>query len=196
MSEYEEDRSDDWADENPAVRGPIPRVAQERGGLKIWCRSADVARLEAAQAAAQRAVPARLRDLTIGGVITRLVVEGAAKQLDLDRLHRAARVLRCAFCDHEYPPGTPPTQHEALTAHVRECRKHPLRMELDRLRADLREIRDEDENTLRQEASGLREALRRLRDEMKSHPYHKAQSFTGGLDQADSALTTKESTHE
>lgn len=40
------------------------------------------------------------------------------------------RILRCAFCDHEYPPETPPTQHEALEAHIRECSKHPLRVEL------------------------------------------------------------------
>lgn len=39
--------------------------------------------------------------------------------------------LTCAFCGHEYPPGTPPTQHEALTAHVHACEKHPLRAELD-----------------------------------------------------------------
>lgn len=37
------------------------------------------------------------------------------------------RVLRCAFCGTEYPPGTPPTQHEALTAHVKVCVKHPMR---------------------------------------------------------------------
>lgn len=42
-------------------------------------------------------------------------------------------VLRCAFCDAEYPPGTPPTQHEALTAHVLVCPKHPMR-EVERQR--------------------------------------------------------------
>lgn len=35
-------------------------------------------------------------------------------------------VLRCAFCGEAYPPGTPPSQHEALTAHVYDCRAHPL----------------------------------------------------------------------
>lgn len=37
------------------------------------------------------------------------------------------RVLRCAFCGEAYPPGTPPTQHETLTAHVMVCAQHPLR---------------------------------------------------------------------
>src|SRR5436190_18717944 len=37
------------------------------------------------------------------------------------------RVLRCAFCAAEYPPATPPTQDEALTAHVKVCAKHPMR---------------------------------------------------------------------
>jgi hypothetical protein len=42
----------------------------------------------------------------------------------------AARVLTCAFCGEEYPPGTPTNNHEALTAHVRACAKHPLRADL------------------------------------------------------------------
>lgn len=37
------------------------------------------------------------------------------------------RILTCAFCGETYPPGTPPTQHEALTAHVKACVKHPMR---------------------------------------------------------------------
>jgi len=43
------------------------------------------------------------------------------------------RVLTCAFCGVEYPPGTPPTQHEALTIHVWECKKHPLRKRINEL---------------------------------------------------------------
>jgi hypothetical protein len=35
-------------------------------------------------------------------------------------------LLTCAFCGHSYPPGTPPTQHAALTAHVEVCDKHPM----------------------------------------------------------------------
>lgn len=52
---------------------------------------------------------------------------------ELARLAPETRVLRCAFCDEVYPPGTPPTQHEALTAHVTVCTKHPLRAEIERL---------------------------------------------------------------
>ena len=37
-------------------------------------------------------------------------------------------VLRCAFCEMEFPRGTPPSQHEALTAHVMECPAHPMKV--------------------------------------------------------------------
>jgi len=37
------------------------------------------------------------------------------------------RALTCVFCGMVYPPGTPPSNHEALTAHVEECPKHPMR---------------------------------------------------------------------
>jgi hypothetical protein len=50
------------------------------------------------------------------------------------------RVLRCAFCDEKYPDGTPATQHELLTAHVKICPKHPMRVveaERDALLAQL-----------------------------------------------------------
>ena len=50
------------------------------------------------------------------------------------------RILRCAFCDAEYPPGTPATQHEALTEHVKVCEKHPLRAQRDELLTALRRI--------------------------------------------------------
>ena len=43
------------------------------------------------------------------------------------------KVLRCAFCGHEYASGTPATKHELLTSHVRQCPEHPLRKELDAL---------------------------------------------------------------
>lgn len=34
--------------------------------------------------------------------------------------------LTCVFCGHVYPPGTPPSNHDALRAHIKECKKHPL----------------------------------------------------------------------
>ena len=52
------------------------------------------------------------------------------------------RVLRCAFCNFEYPEGTPPTQHEALTQHIRECQAHPYRMELAGLRWEVSHCRE------------------------------------------------------
>lgn len=36
------------------------------------------------------------------------------------------RVLTCAFCGLTYPEGTPTHKHEALTAHIRECPRHPV----------------------------------------------------------------------
>lgn len=36
-----------------------------------------------------------------------------------------SRVLTCAFCGDQYPPGTPDSNHEALRNHVDVCEKHP-----------------------------------------------------------------------
>jgi hypothetical protein len=47
------------------------------------------------------------------------------------RLTAEQRVLTCAFCGDAYPPGTPETNHEALTAHVKVCAKHPLAGRID-----------------------------------------------------------------
>lgn len=44
-----------------------------------------------------------------------------------------SHVLTCAFCGQKYPPGTPPTQHAALTAHIQECPTHPVRQDLEDL---------------------------------------------------------------
>lgn len=56
------------------------------------------------------------------------------------------RILRCAFCDEEYPPGTPATQHEALTAHVMRCGKHPLRAKLAKAEKALEHYENCDDN--------------------------------------------------
>lgn len=66
--------------------------------------------------------------------------EEAAKRYN--ELIAQGPTLRCAFCDEVYPPGTPATQHESLTAHVRVCEKHPLRADLARLRAFARDVVD------------------------------------------------------
>lgn len=51
------------------------------------------------------------------------------------------RILRCAFCQEEYPPGTPPTQDEALTAHVMVCESHPLGVIVRNLAIGLRKAK-------------------------------------------------------
>lgn len=58
--------------------------------------------------------------------------KAAAKYNDL----LASQVLRCAFCDVEYPAGTEPTQHQALTDHIATCAAHPMRA-LERKQAEL-----------------------------------------------------------
>ena len=35
------------------------------------------------------------------------------------------RTLTCAFCGHQYEPGIPTSNHEALRAHVAVCEQHP-----------------------------------------------------------------------
>ncbi len=38
-------------------------------------------------------------------------------------------ILRCIYCGHEYPAGTPASGAEVqiLTDHIRVCEKHPMR---------------------------------------------------------------------
>jgi hypothetical protein len=38
-----------------------------------------------------------------------------------------AQVVTCVYCGQEYPPGTPTSQADALTAHIKVCEKHPMR---------------------------------------------------------------------
>lgn len=59
-------------------------------------------------------------------------------------LLKESRVLRCAFCNEAYPDGTPATQHERLTQHVRVCPSHPMReaeAERDEARKDAERLR-------------------------------------------------------
>ena len=70
----------------------------------------------------------------------RIVDEDRASLRDLLKLVREKRdaarewvrkltaeqcVLTCVYCGHAYPPGTPGSNHEALTAHVVVCEEHP-----------------------------------------------------------------------
>lgn len=36
-------------------------------------------------------------------------------------------VVTCAYCGMEYPEGTPASQCELLTEHIKICTKHPMR---------------------------------------------------------------------
>lgn len=54
-------------------------------------------------------------------------------QFITNRWARETQVLRCAYCPQTYPPGTPATQHDLLTEHIKVCPKHPMRdVERDR----------------------------------------------------------------
>lgn len=37
------------------------------------------------------------------------------------------RVVTCIYCGKEYPGGTPTSQDQRLTQHIKVCKKHPLR---------------------------------------------------------------------
>lgn len=37
------------------------------------------------------------------------------------------RIVTCVYCGHEYPDGTPTSQNEKLTEHIKVCKKHPMR---------------------------------------------------------------------
>lgn len=39
----------------------------------------------------------------------------------------STRVVTCVYCGHKYEKGTPQSQDDRLTAHIKECPKHPMR---------------------------------------------------------------------
>jgi len=41
-------------------------------------------------------------------------------------MYNMNETLTCIFCGHEYPPGTPSSQHEELYKHIAVCPDHPL----------------------------------------------------------------------
>ena len=91
---------------------PTPALA----GLARGCR---------ARADAPRAVAfAQARFTALADALDRL--EAAEKAV----AQGGDRVLRCAFCGQPYPEGTPTHKHEALAAHIRECKEHPVGAEL------------------------------------------------------------------
>lgn len=86
------------------------------------------------------AVGALLKRLDAGAADLKTRTEEREEARDwVRRITTAARVLTCAFCGEAYPPGTPTDNHEALTAHVRVCAKHPMR-EVERERDEMRKL--------------------------------------------------------
>lgn len=55
------------------------------------------------------------------------------------------RVVTCVYCGHEYPDGTPTSQDEKLTEHIKVCDKHPMReleQQLAAAKAELAELKE------------------------------------------------------
>lgn len=64
-------------------------------------------------------------------------------QIIANHWHCNTQILHCAFCNQAYPPGTPDSQYELLSAHIRVCSKHPMRKveaERDALRAQIHDL--------------------------------------------------------
>jgi len=57
----------------------------------------------------------------------------AALEAERIRTQEDERVLTCVYCGHEYPPGTPASNHAALSAHIKKCPQHPLAQALARV---------------------------------------------------------------
>jgi len=55
-------------------------------------------------------------------------LEREIKDLSAERvaLQENERTLTCVYCGHQYPPGTPESNHHLLTQHIAECEKHPM----------------------------------------------------------------------
>ena len=105
-----------------------------RGVIRDVCSAMDPSGHVAAENVEQKAEEMRkeIERLTdpVDGLEAKLVERTAEREEARDwvrRLTREQRVLTCAFCGAEYPPGTPESNDAALTAHVRVCPKHPMR---------------------------------------------------------------------
>lgn len=53
------------------------------------------------------------------------------------------KIITCAFCGYEYTSGTPTSNHETLTDHIKKCFKHPLNIELIKIRHEIKSISDQ-----------------------------------------------------
>lgn len=50
-----------------------------------------------------------------------------AAKIPIPKLPETVTTMTCAYCGYAYPEGTPATQHEKLSEHIKTCAKHPLR---------------------------------------------------------------------
>ena len=51
-----------------------------------------------------------------------VIVDKIAEAVQAD-----SQVLTCIYCSHQYPPGTPSSNHQLLTEHIKVCDKHPMK---------------------------------------------------------------------
>ncbi len=101
------------------------------------CWKEHCAKIEAERDALQAQVAGKEKEL-----IDYIEEAGNAHIKDLDRLRgdveeartfakaclQQSRVVSCVYCGHQYPDGTPQSQSDLLTAHIKVCDKHPLRV--------------------------------------------------------------------
>jgi len=69
------------------------------------------------------------RDFSNGAVLDE-IAEALAERERLLKERKAIQsqscVLTCVYCGQAYPPGTPASNHDALTEHIKQCPRHPL----------------------------------------------------------------------
>jgi hypothetical protein len=64
------------------------------------------------------------------------------------RVHQERQqILTCVYCGQEYPPGTPRSNHQLLTEHVRHCPQHPMKKAFDLLDAVQAHLQHEKESS-------------------------------------------------
>jgi hypothetical protein len=66
-------------------------------------------------------------------------IDALAQQI-MEGVQAQSQVLTCVYCGHEYPPGTPPSNHQVLREHIAKCDKHPMKAVNDRLNAALKAL--------------------------------------------------------
>jgi hypothetical protein len=72
-------------------------------------------------------ISARLQSLRTA--LTTLAAQLTQAEARAERAERAEddRHVTCVYCGHQYEDGTPESQDARLTAHIKQCEKHPMR---------------------------------------------------------------------